>query len=200
MGGAWCLALAGLAASLIGTGCQQSWCVEGLDLGTSYRTTVLDRATPDSRYGVQGRNGADFGMAVSGSTCGSDFDLVADSTFVITPVSKIDLNGCDGRLAVLSGVTEIELAEEVSFPHRTPGLVMRTPTYRAHRGGDCDGVWQAGYASPHGKVTLGTPIPGTYPSLLLHRLFDATSGSCVAEFGGGPVGCDDYFVISLEPI
>jgi len=200
MGRARCLALAALVAGLLGAGCQRSWCVEGLDLERTYRTTVLDRALPDSAYGVQGKNGADFGMSLGGSTCGADFDLVPGSAFSITPVSKIDTIDCDGRLGVVSGVTEVELAEELSFPVRANPELMRTPVYRARRGDACVGAWQTSYLSPRHGPPVGTPAPGTYPSVLLHRYFDATVGSCVAEFGGGPVGCDDYFVIALEPI
>jgi hypothetical protein len=189
-----------LVAGLLGAGCKMTWCVEGLELGHSYRTTVLDRATSDSIYGVRSERGAEFGMQVSGSTCGANFDLIPGSTFVVKPVSKVDCLDCYGRLGVVSGVSEIQLAEEVTFPVRAAGELMRSPVYRAYHGDTCDGEWQLDYLSSYHDSPLEPPVPGSYPAVVLLRYFNASLGSCVAEFGGDAIGCDDYFVISLEAI
>ena len=87
----------GLSARVIALGlvasassCGEKFCVEGLDIGTTYRVTVLEPANANSQYGVQTSNGPDFGIGMSISdfpTCGAGFDFVAGSTFLIEPVS-----------------------------------------------------------------------------------------------------------------
>ena len=93
------LLIVGLPAE-VGCHMDMNPCVEGLDLGTTYRVTVLEPADANSQYGVQTSHGLDFGTPVeTADTCGVGFDFVSGSTFLIRPVSKADLMGCYGRTA-----------------------------------------------------------------------------------------------------
>jgi hypothetical protein len=197
--GASTVVFAAVVAACVGS-CCRGWCVEGLDLGCTYRTTVLDRASSDSVYGVLRDGGPDFGVDVSGvPSCGSGFDLVAGSNFLVTPVKALSLKDCDGRLAVISELKEMSLLEQVEEPKHGYGALMKTAPYTAQRHSDCLGQWQLDYVSPREAPPVGSAVPGTYPAVLLRRYFNSVSGYCVAELGGGAVECNDYFVISLEP-
>ena len=110
-------------------------CVEGLDLGTTYRVTVLEPADANSQYGVQTSHGLDFGTPVeTADTCGVGFDFVSGSTFLIRPVSKADLMGCYGRTANPSEVAEIQLVSEMRGGTGA-GSLMATPAFQVDRGG-----------------------------------------------------------------
>jgi hypothetical protein len=186
-----------LLASLLGEACHRSWCVDGLELRRTYQTTVLDRVSRDSIYGVQGPTGADFGLSLSGTSCGVGFDFVPGSVFEITPESRIDYDGCYGRIGTPSSLAEVQLVEQVDYPSHARGELMTTPAYNALRGSNCMGAWQLEYISPRHSPPLDAPVPGTYPAVLLYRSFDAFSGSC-PELSTDRAACADYFVIALE--
>jgi hypothetical protein len=182
-------------------------CVEGLDIGTTYQVTVLEPADANSQYGVQTSNGQDFGMNVVGlPTCGAGFDFVASSTFFIQPVAlQRFVAQCEGRIAIPSGVTEIQLGGQTGGVMHGADL-MATPPFEADRGGGCVGQWDLGFISTHHDPPLNAPVPGEYPPVLLLRTFQPDAAvdlqSCLlpdsklATFGAGY--CADYFVVKLE--
>ena len=193
--------IVGFSAAL---GCHDmSYCVEGLDLGTTYRVTVLEPADANSQYGVQTSHGRDFGTYVDTSgTCGAGFDFVSGSTFLIDPVSKADLNGCYGRIAIPSEVAEIQLISQISGS-TGGGYMMQTPRFEADRGGGCTGQWQLQFISPRNDPPLNTPVPGEYPPVLMQRTFTAHTSavqSCLLPNSALAAHsyCFDDFVVKLE--
>lgn len=187
---------------------KEKYCVEGLDIGTTYRVTVLEPANANSQYGVQTSNGPDFGINLFGTpTCGAGFDFVAGSIFTVEAVSKRDLGaGCYGRVAMPSGISEIQLGGYQTTTSIQGGVLMQTPMYEADHGGGCVGQWQLGFISPRDEPPLDAPVPGEYPPVLLGRTFQPSPTtdiqSCLlpdsklAEHGY----CTDYFVVALEKI
>jgi hypothetical protein len=94
------------------SGCDERFCVEGLDIGTTYKVTVLEPADANSQYGVQTSQGRNFGRNTSGAqSCGAGFDLVAGSTFLLRPVSKKDLMSCYGRIGDVSDLQGVQDAQ-----------------------------------------------------------------------------------------
>jgi hypothetical protein len=187
---------------------KEQYCVEGLDIGTTYQVTVLGPADANSQYGVRTSNGPNFGINLFGlPTCGAGFDFVAGSIFTVEPVSKQDLGvGCDGRIAIPSSITEIQLGGYQTATSIEGGPLMQTPMYEADHGGGCVGQWQLGFISPRDEPPLDAPVPGEYPPVLLGRTFQPPPTtdiqSCLlpdsklAEHGY----CTDYFVVALEKI
>ncbi len=185
---------------------KEEYCIEGLDIGTTYQVTVLGPADANSQYGVRTSNGPNFGINLFGlPTCGAGFDFVAGSIFTVEPVSKQDLGvGCDGRIAIPSRITEIQLGDQTTASIEGGGPLMQTPVYGADHGGGCVGKWQLGFTSPRDEPPLDTPVPGGYPPVLLDRTFQPSDTtdiqSCLlpdsklTEYGY----CIDYFVIKLE--
>lgn len=145
-------------------------------------------------------------MNVSGiPTCGAGFDFVAGSVFMVEPVGKQDLGvDCYGRIAIPSGITEMQLGGYQTTTSIQGGLLMQTPTYEADRGGGCVGQWQLGFISPRYDPPLETPVPGEYPPVLLGRTFqpDAANNlqSCLLPDSKltASTSCADYFVVKLE--
>ena len=193
------------------SGCGEKLCVEGLDIGTTYKVTVLEPANANSQYGVQTSGGPysqgpDFGVAVSvGETCGSGFDLVAGSTFLLEPVSKEDRMACYGLVgdvSSLQGTQDVQLAQQPFGPMMGGGDFLSTQTYEIQKGG-CSGQWQVSLEST-GSPPLNTPVPGEYPPVVILRTFHPSAStdiqSCLLpdsklmEYGY----CDDYFVVKLE--
>ncbi len=192
--------IVGVAATL---GCgKMGFCVEGLDLGTTYRVTVLEPADANAQYAVQTSRGPDFGMQVDiALTCGVGFDFVAGSTFLIEPVSKTDLNYCWGRAAIPSEVTEIELVSQMDGSVAGGG-VMGTPGFQVDREG-CTGRWQLEFNSPRQDPPLSTPVLGEYPPVLMRRDFTPSPDelqSCPSPIPGlsARTTCSDYFVVRLD--
>ena len=186
-------------------GCGEKFCVEGLDMGTTYKVTVLEPADANSQYGVQTSQGPDFGVAVSsGETCGAGFDLVAGTTFLVRPVSKVDLMSCYGRIGDVSDLQGAQgvLTQQVSGPVWGGGDLLRTETYSFQKGG-CSGQWQLNFFSSNGPP-LDIPVPGEYPPVVIIWTFhpsDTTDiQSCMlpdsklAEYGY----CSDGFIVKLE--
>jgi hypothetical protein len=193
------------------SGCGEKLCVEGLDIGTTYKVTVLEPANANSQYGVQTSGGPysqgpDFGVGVSsGETCGAGFDLVAGSTFLLEPVSKedrMDCYGLVGDVSSLQGTQDVQLAQQPFGPMMGGGDFLSTQTYEMQKGG-CSGQWQLDFDSS-GSPPLNTPVPGEYPPVVLQRTFqpsDTTDiqscllpASKLAEYGY----CSDGFIVKLE--
>jgi hypothetical protein len=199
--------LSGLAVcfmACLALGCGRDYCVEGLDIGTKYRVTVLEPANDQSQYGVQASYGRDFGVAVGGGrSCGAGFDFVSGSTFTVEPVSKVDMARCYGRRAIPGEIAEVRLIQEDGYSFQG-GTLMVTPVYEIERGAGCIGRWQLGFISPHNAPPLSPPHPGEYPPVILARTFDATDKtdqtSCLLQDSKLVANsyCTDYFVISLE--
>jgi hypothetical protein len=194
----------GLVASVMGCG-EKKFCVEGLDIGTTYRVTVLEPADANSQYGVQTSHGPDFGVNLFGAqSCGDRFDFAAGSTFSIEPVSKQDLMGCYGRIAAPSGVDGVQLVRQISGPTQGGGELMQTPAFEADLADGCVGQWQLGFISPHHDSPLTIPVPGAYPPVLMLRTFmlSATTDlqSCLLPDSKltASSSCEDYFVVKLE--
>jgi len=186
-------------------------CVEGLDIGTTYKVTVLEPADVNSQYGVQTSQGPysqgpDFGIGISvpdAETCGADFDFVAGSTFLLEPVSKRDLMACYGLVgdvSSLQGAPGLQLAEQLLGPTSGGGDILSTQTYEIHSGA-CSGQWQLSLYST-GSPPLNAPVPGKYPPVVLQRTFSdaADIQSCLLpdsklmEYSY----CSDFFVVKLE--
>jgi hypothetical protein len=187
---------------LVVAGCERSYCVEGLDLGTTYRVTVLGPADANSQYGVKTSHGPDFGVRVDPTlTCGAGFDFVSGSTFLIEPVSKTDLSNCDGRIAIPSEVAEIQL---VSQTDRSVGggELMATPIFQVDRAGGCTGAWQLDFLSTRHDPPLNAPALGDYPPVLLERRFYPAGDvqPCLLPNSGltARTYCIDYFVVKLD--
>jgi hypothetical protein len=193
----------GLVTSVMACG-EKKFCVEGLDIGTTYRVTVLEPADANSQYGVQTSHGADVGVEAAGTpTCGADFDFVAGSAFFVKPVARQDLMDCYGRIGDVSGVQEVQIVRQMTGPTFSGGLVMITQPYEIQRA-DCTGEWELGFVSPRHDPPLKTPVLGEYPPVLLERQFHPSSttdlqtcllaDSKLTEYGY----CMDYFVAKLE--
>jgi len=187
------------------SGCGEKFCVEGLDIGTTYKVTVLDPANANSQYGVQTSQGPSLGTNVSDTqSCGEGFDFVAGATFLIEPISKQDLMGCYGRIAVPSDLGGVQLAGQTGGPTEGGGVLMQTPTFQASFSDGCVGQWQLGFISVDQAPPLKAPVPGEYPPVLLLRTFQPTgavaSQSCPLLDSKLAVSnsCDDYFVVKLE--
>ena len=149
-------------------GCDKKYCVEGLDLWTTYQVAVLEPVDSNSQYTVQTSHGPDFGLYIlEMPTCGRGFDFVAGSTFLIEPISKVDLMGCYGRKAIPSEVNEIQLVRQNDGPVTGTGELMQTPSFEADRGGGCIGNWILGFFSTNHGTPLQTPVSGEYPPTLL---------------------------------
>jgi hypothetical protein len=189
------------------SGCDEKFCVEGLDIGTTYKVTVLEPADANSQYGVQTSGGPEFGigMSVLGfPTCGAGFDLVAGTTFLVRPVSKVDLMSCYGRIGDVSDLQGAQgvLTQQVSGLVWGGGDLLRTETYSFQKGG-CSGQWQLNFFSSN-SPPLDIPVPGEYPPVVIIWTFhpsDTTDiQSCLlpdsklAEYGY----CSDGFVVKLE--
>ncbi len=195
-----------LSAAVFAASCsKEKYCVEGLDIGTTYQVTVLEPANAKSQYAVQTSRGPDFGMNVLDTqSCGNGFDFVVGSAFSIEPVSKQDLMSCYGRIAVPSGVGGVQLVREISGPTQGGGVLMQTPTFEADLFGGCVGQWQLGFISPQEDPPLTTPVPGEYPPVLMLRTFqsDATTDlqACLLPDSKltASSSCQDYFVVALE--
>jgi hypothetical protein len=192
-------------------GCGEKLCVQGLDIGTTYKVTVLEPANANSQYGVQTSGGPysqgpDFGVGVSsGETCGAGFDLVAGSTFLLDPVSKRDLMTCYGLVGdvfSVQGTQGEQLVQQLSGPTMNAGGFLSTQTYEIQKGG-CSGQWQLSLYST-GSFPLNTPVPGEYPPVVLQRTCQPSDTtdiqSCLLpdsklmEYGY----CEDAFVVKLE--
>ena len=191
-----------VAAFSMALGCQREYCVEGLDLGTTYRVTVLEPADANSQYGVQLSHGRDFGAEVNPTlTCGAGFDFVSGSTFLIEPISKADFNDCYGRIAVPSEVAEIQLMSQTDA-YTGGGYLMGTPRFQVDRGGGCSGQWQLTFASPRDAPPLGTPVPGEYPPVVMLRTFycwtDVQPCLLPNTWLATHTYCTDYFVVKLD--
>jgi hypothetical protein len=184
-------------------GCQKEYCVEGLDLGTTYRVTVLEPADTNSQYGIQTSHGPDFGTSVDATlTCGAGFDFVSGSTFLIEPISKADFNDCYGRIAVPSEVAEIQLMSQTDA-YTGGGYLMGTPRFQVDRGGGCVGQWQLTFSSPWDAHPLDVPVPGDYPPVVMVRTFYPEGGDvqpCLLPNSGLATHtyCIDYFVVKLD--
>jgi hypothetical protein len=185
---------------------KDEYCVEGLDIGTTYRVTVLEPANANSQYAVQTSNGPDFGvgMYISDSyTCGAGFDFVAGSTFLLRPVAREDLMACYGRIGYVSDVQEVQLVQRMDGLTSSAGDVLIRPEYKIQKGA-CSGIWELGFTSSHSDSPLKTPVPGAYPPVLMVRTFlsDATTDlqSCLLLDSKltASSSCSDYFVVKLE--
>jgi hypothetical protein len=203
-------AFACLVGALICAGCtgEKKFCVDGLDLGTTYQVTVLEPANAQSQYAVQTDHGLDFGIGTSINglpTCGSGFDLVAGSAFSVTPFSSQGYVDCYGRIAVPSEVIEIHLAGPTNYLASASRLMVTTP-FEADHGGGCIGLWELQFIPHVQDSPLKTPIPGDYPPVILLRSFrpypTTDPQSCLlldsklVSRGWGY--CSDYFVVKLE--
>jgi hypothetical protein len=193
-----------LAAATLGVGCKGiGYCVDGLELGTTYRVTVLEPANNQSQYGVETSYGRDFGIggAVDEYPCGTGFDFVGGSSFEVEPISKRDLRECYGRMAMPSGVSEVEILEAVDGV-TGDGRLMVTPRFRVRRGAGCVGIWELGFISHLEDPPLEEPVPGEYPPVLLVRRFNPTSEVDVCRLQDSrPTSmgnCFDYFVVRIE--
>jgi hypothetical protein len=193
--------IVGLSAA---SGCHVGDCVEGLDLGTTYRVTVLEPADANSQYAVQTSHGPDFGTSVdTAGTCGAGFDFTSGSTFLVKPVSKVDLMGCYGRTAIPSEVAEIQLVNEMSGGTGA-GYLMATPAFQVDRGEGCTGQWQLQFISPRNDPPLTTPVLGDYPPVVMMRTFTVIPGtdvqSCLLPNSrlAAYSNCFDYFVVKLD--
>jgi len=196
----------------VSSGCDKKFCEDGLDLGTTYKVTVLERADANSQYGVQTpqgpySQGPDFGVGFyvrDAETCGASFDLVAGSTFLLRPVSKEDLMSCYGRIGEVSDLRGAQgvLTQQVSAPEWSGGDLLRTDLYNFQKGG-CSGQWQLNFFSSH-SPPLNPPVPGEYPPVLIYRTFQPTgtigTQSCPLLDPNVAVSksCDDLFVVKLE--
>jgi hypothetical protein len=166
---------------------------------------VLEPANAQSQYAVQTSRGPDFGTNVLDTqSCGAGFDFVAGAAFSIEPVSKQDLMGCYGRIAVPSDVVGVQLVRQIAGPTQGGGVLMQTPTFEAETFGSCVGQWQLGLVSPHEDPPLNAPVPGEYPPVLMLRTFqsDATTDlqACLLPDSklAASSSCEDYFVVALE--
>jgi len=193
--------IVGVSATL---GCRTDFCLAGLDLGTTYRVTVLEPADANGQYAIQTSHGPDFGISVDPTlTCGTGFDFVSGSTFLIEPVSKGDINGCWGRIAVPTEVAVIQLVSQTNRPV-AGGEVMGTPIFQVDRGAGCTGEWQLDFLSTRHEPPLNTPVPGEYPPVVLERIFTspplAEVQSCLLPNSklADHRYCIDYFVVKLE--
>ena len=187
---------------------DEKFCVEGLDIGTTYRVTVLEPADANSQYGVQTSQGPDFGIGISVlgfSTCGAGFDLQAGSTFLLEPVSKEDLMACYGLVGDVSsvqGAPGLQLGQQLSGPTRGGGNFLSTQTYEIQKAG-CSGQWQFSLYSSN-SPPLNTPVPGEYPPVLIFRTFEPSATielqTCLLPdsklMASG--SCEDFFVVKLE--
>jgi hypothetical protein len=194
----------------VNAGCDKKLCVEGLNIGTTYKVTVLEPADSNSQYGVQISisQGRDFGIGGSVldvSTCGAGFDLVAGSTFLLKPVSKEDMMACYGFIgdvSSLEGAQGAQLARQLSGPTMGSGNLLWTETYEFQKGA-CSGQWQFSLYSSN-SPPLNTPVPGEYPPVLLLRKFEPYTTtdlqSCLLPDSKltGSSTCEDYFVVKLE--
>jgi hypothetical protein len=188
-------------------GCQGAdYCVDGLDLGTTYRVTVLEQANKQSQYGVETSYGRDFGVGNSDMeayTCGKGFDFVAGTTFEIRPDSREYLAGCYGRIGTPTGITEVRLLQQLDYAIQG-GTLMQSPAYEVEREPGCLGRWQVGFISNHRDPPLSPPVPGAYPPVILGRTFrsNANLESCLLPDSqlAARGYCMDYFVIRLDRI
>ena len=192
----------GTMALGLASGCGLKMCVEGLEIGTTYRVTVLEPVSETSEYAIQTSQGPDFGTQIWDSPgCGTGFDFVSGSSFLVEPVSKVDLPGCFGLLAIPKDVDELQLLGESDSGVQGWGKLMRTPPFSVDRAG-CTGWWELDFLSPRGAWPLSVPVPGEYPPVLLLRYFTATTtdgtvcGSTNATIKMYSV-CTDYFVVQL---
>lgn len=198
----WLLALGVIVSTSYG--CERKFCVEGLDIGTTYRVTVLEPANAQSQYAVQTSKGPDFGMYVGWvSTCGAGFDFVAGSTFLVRPVARVSPTNCDERIAEVSGLQEVQIIKEPSGLATNGGPLLTSRPFEGQRGG-CTGTWNLAFMSPHYDPPLKVPVPGEYPPVLMLRTFSPPPGadiqSCLlpdSELESRP-SCEDYFVVKLE--
>ena len=193
----------GLVASVMACG-EKKFCVEGLDIGTTYRVTVLEPADANSQYGVQTSHGPDFGTYVGGmATCGAGFDLAAGSMFSVRPVARQDLMACYGRMGDVSNIQGVQLVQKMDGPTFSAGDVLITPIYEIQKGA-CSGDWALGFTSSHHDSPLTIPVPGAYPPVLMLRTFmlSATTDlqSCLLPDSKltASSSCEDYFVVKLE--
>jgi hypothetical protein len=194
-------------------GCGEKLCVEGLEIGTTYKVTVLEPANANSQYGVQTSGGPysqgpDFGIGESVldvSTCGAGFDLVAGATFLLEPVSKEDLMACYGLVgdvSSLQGTQGVQLVQQLSGPTMNVGDFLSTQTYEIQKGG-CSGQWQLSLDSS-GSPPLNAPVPGEYPPVLIFRTFEPSATielqACLLPDSKLTASgwCEDYFVVKLE--
>jgi len=199
----WAIRITPLPVLLALLGCDPGFCVDGLDLGRSYRVTVLEPADANSQYGIQLANGRDFGTEVDRTlSCGAGFDVAAGEVFLVEPVSKADVNGCWGRVAIPTDVPGVQLLGE-SDRRAAAGFLMATPILRAELATGCSGDWELIFIWTRGNP-VAAPVPGDYPPVVLERLFTARDftdlQSCLLPSSGlaSHGYCADYFVVKLD--